>query len=369
MSDLVRPSSAGTRASLSRRVGSLDFTAHRCALVAIGWVFSGSPVCAQTDITATMQHEGRTRTYIVHLPPGFSADQPHPLVLALHPGLSSGASFQAISGWDAVSNARGIVVVYPNGGNTAGSTGQFSWNSWEFSGTPPNDVSFLSALIALVHTQYGTDPCRTYMTGFSSGAMMANSFVAAHSDQIAAIAPVSGGWITAYRGDTSPFDPSGPVPVWIWRGSNENFTTGAGGNARPRNEQDQEQLSFWVSHNAATLVGTTSEQLTYGLTRTYVTSTYAGNAPVRFTEVQGSSHVYQPGAADLIWNRFFSQIHAQSGACSPCPTDLSGDGSTNGVDLATLLGAWGAAGTADVSGDGIVNAVDLAMLLAAWGPC
>jgi poly(3-hydroxybutyrate) depolymerase len=36
------------------------------------------------------------------------------------------------------------------------------------------------------------------MTGFSNGAMMTKSFAAYRPDLVAAIAPVSGGWITAY---------------------------------------------------------------------------------------------------------------------------------------------------------------------------
>ena len=344
---------------------------RRLAFLIVASCLSAGPrAVAQVDIPSTMPYGGQTRSFIVHLPPGFSAETPHPLVLALHPALSSGPSFQASSGWDAVSDVHGVVVVYPTGGVPLGTKGKFGWNSWEFGGAAPDDLGFLAALIAAMHAEYGTDPCRTYLTGFSNGAMMANSFVALHADKVAAIAPVSGGWITAYGGDEAALDPSGPVPVWIWRGSNENFVTGVGDNARPRSQQDQEQRAFWVAHNAASLVTTVVEQLTYGTTRTYVTGIYAGDAPVRFTEVQGTGHVYQPGAADLIWNRFFSQTRSSADGCGPCPTDFDRDGLTGGSDLGVLLGAWGTAdATADLDGDGAVTAVDLGMLLASWGAC
>jgi len=56
-----------------------------------------------------------------------------------------------------------------------------------------------------------------------------------------------------------------------------------------------------------------------------------------------------------------------------CPTDLNGDGSTDGSDLGVLLGAWGSdAGTqsvADLNGDGSVDGVDLGAMLGAWGAC
>lgn len=347
-----------------RRIPLLAFI---CCLATVA---AATRASAQTDIPSTIQHGGATRSYIVRLPPGFSADQSRPLVMALHPAFSSAAQFKQSAGWDAVSDVEGLVVVYPNGGNPTGTSGSFTWNDWEFNGGAPDDVGFLAALIARIHAVYGTDPCRTYMTGFSNGAMMTNTFVAIHADKVAAIAPVSGGWITAYAGNESELSPSGPVPAWIWRGSNETFVTGVGANARSRTQQDQEQLAFWVQHNAATLVETTSEVLNYGVPRTYVTGIYAGNAPVRFTEVQGTGHVYQPGAADLIWNRFFSQIESGSGPCAPCATDINRDGATDGIDLGMLLGAWGTpSAAADFDGDGTVNGDDLGILLAAWGQC
>lgn len=56
----------------------------------------------------------------------------------------------------------------------------------------------------------------------------------------------------------------------------------------------------------------------------------------------------------------------------PCPADVNGDRVVNGVDLGTLLAAWGACpnGCAgDLNADGVVNGVDLGTLLAAWGSC
>jgi hypothetical protein len=152
--------------------------------------------------------------------------------------------------------------------------------------------------------------------------------------------------------------------------SDENFTTGTGASARPRSQQDQEQLAFWVANNKATFESAVTEQLTYGITRTYVTSKYMGAAPVWFTEVQGSSHVYQPGAADLVWTRFFSQIVSEATVCTPCPTDINGDGSVDGADLGMLPAAWGSADSAsDLDGNGSVGGADLGMRLAAWGGC
>ena len=55
---------------------------------------------------------------------------------------------------------------------------------------------------------------------------------------------------------------------------------------------------------------------------------------------------------------------------APCPTDLSGDGVTDGADLAELLSFWGPGESlVDFNGDGVVDGADLAQMLASWGPC
>ena len=163
---------------------------YRIALFfALCCVVATPHAAAQSNISASIQHGGVTRSFIVHLPPGFSTKVPSPLVMALHPASSSAAQFQSNSGWDAVADANRVVVVYPNGGNSVGTGGNFTWNGWEFTGAAPDDIGFLLTLIDHVHATYGTDACRTYMTGFSNGAMMTNSFVAAKAGKVAAIAP------------------------------------------------------------------------------------------------------------------------------------------------------------------------------------
>lgn len=55
--------------------------------------------------------------------------------------------------------------------------------------------------------------------------------------------------------------------------------------------------------------------------------------------------------------------------CGACPSDINGDGTTNGADLSIVLANWGGAGTGDLDHDGVVNGADLASTLAGWGAC
>jgi hypothetical protein len=47
--------------------------------------------------------------------------------------------------------------------------------------------------------------------------------------------------------------------------------------------------------------------------------------------------------------------------------DLNHDGHVNGLDMTTLLSAWGSSNVfADINRDGIVGGLDLAILLSGW---
>ncbi|MDA0214584.1 MAG: glycosyl hydrolase family 18 protein, partial [Planctomycetota bacterium] len=56
-------------------------------------------------------------------------------------------------------------------------------------------------------------------------------------------------------------------------------------------------------------------------------------------------------------------------AVSNCPADGNGDGSVDGSDLASMLGAWGQPSAYDINADGITDGSDLAVVLGAWGSC
>lgn len=63
------------------------------------------------------------------------------------------------------------------------------------------------------------------------------------------------------------------------------------------------------------------------------------------------------------------QIQLAAQNASPCPADITGDGTVNGADLAEILARWGQPGTGDFDEDGGVDGGDLTVVLGAWGPC
>ena len=122
---------------------------------------------------------GTSRNMLVYAPKNIEKNRP--LIIQMH-GYNQDAAYQKNAAkWEPVADTGRFVVVFPNGQNKA----------WDTGGD--KDLNFIKAIINEMNTKYGIDKKRVYVSGFSMGGMM--SYVVANkmSDQIAAIAPVSGG--------------------------------------------------------------------------------------------------------------------------------------------------------------------------------
>jgi poly(hydroxyalkanoate) depolymerase family esterase len=122
---------------------------------------------------------GTNRDMLVYAPKNIEKNRP--LIIQMH-GYNQDAAYQKNAAkWEPVADTGRFVVVFPNGQNKA----------WDTGGD--KDLNFIKAIINEMSNKYGIDKKRVYVSGFSMGGMM--SYVVANkmSDQIAAIAPVSGG--------------------------------------------------------------------------------------------------------------------------------------------------------------------------------
>ncbi len=151
-----------------------------------------------------LRFDGMVRSYRLHVPPEAATGKPLPLVLNLH-GSTQNAFLQEIqSGMDPSADKNGYLVAYPNGTRVSAvltpdpvaKQAQYSWNAGTCCGLPVthhvNDVGFLEDVIANVASRTPVDLRRVYVTGMSSGGMMAYAMAAEDSNHIAAIASVSG---------------------------------------------------------------------------------------------------------------------------------------------------------------------------------
>ncbi len=159
--------------------------------------------------------DGRTRSYVVHVPPGYLPEEPTSVVLAFHGAGLNARMMMLISGLNKKADEAGFVAVYPNGTGLANLV--LTWNS---GGLPesiterkPDDVAFTAALLDDLAEVVNVDAKRVYATGMSNGGMMCYRLAAELSDRIAAIAPVCG------TVAIEPWKPTRPMPVMHFHGT------------------------------------------------------------------------------------------------------------------------------------------------------
>jgi polyhydroxybutyrate depolymerase len=134
----------------------------------------------------TLEVDGRTREYLLHVPATGERRGPTPLVISLHGGGGHAGGVDAQSGWGVLAQREGFAVALPEG------VGE-SWNDGR--GDTPSeavrqgvdDVGFLAALIADVARRTPIDEGRVYMNGISNGGFMTARFACERAGLVSAI--------------------------------------------------------------------------------------------------------------------------------------------------------------------------------------
>lgn len=194
------------------------------------------------DHVRTLTVDGRMREYLVHVPPGSTADKEAPVVLAFHGGLSNARQMAHFCGLSDKANDVGFLAVYPNG--TGLTEGVLTWNAGNCCGYAQrqnvDDVAFVRALLDDLARVARVDARRVYATGMSNGGLMAYRLADELSDQIAAIAPVGGPM------GTETCKPARAVSVMHFHGTDDKFAPFDGG----KGERSVSQIHFFsVQHS------------------------------------------------------------------------------------------------------------------------
>lgn len=184
-------------------------------------------------------HDGRMRSYDLHLPPSYDGTTPFPLVFNFHGFTSSASGQRALSGMDATADANGFIVAYPEGIDS-------SWNGGACCGGAAaanvDDVGFTRAMLDDLSRRGCIDQRRVYATGMSNGGFMAHRLGCEASDIIAAIAPVA-----AVIGiDPGTCSPTRSVPVILFNGTQDPLVPFDGSTDFP---SVQDTVDGWSSRN------------------------------------------------------------------------------------------------------------------------
>ena len=171
----------------------------------------------------TLRVDGEEREYLLHVPKGYDATRPTPLVISLHAGALWPAHEMNLTRWNRLADEQNLIVVYPAGVPQLLRIVRV----WR---TEPADVAkdvrFIDALIDALTAEYNIDSMRIYADGMSNGGGMVFALSCRLSTRLAAVGMVAAAeqlppdWcgatpmpLIAFHGDADPLVPYGGGPL------------------------------------------------------------------------------------------------------------------------------------------------------------
>ncbi|MFD4258826.1 alpha/beta hydrolase family esterase [Streptomyces sp. NPDC058534] len=179
---------------------------------------SATPPATETprpgDQKAGLTWKGKQRHYTVHAPPGYTPSEQLPLVVVMHPYPADATYAAQLTGFNAKADKERFLVAYPNGMNQG-------YNALICCGDE-DDVGFIGAMTDRLVDTWNANPRRIYATGISNGADMSFKLAVELPGTLAAIAPVSGGYIGA-PAENPTYMPKTPVSVATFVGGLDGY--------------------------------------------------------------------------------------------------------------------------------------------------
>jgi polyhydroxybutyrate depolymerase len=177
-----------------------------------------STALAVGDSTRTIQSGGSKRTYVLHVPTGYTGSKAVPLLVDFHPHGSTGPDWRKSSPYLKLADADGVISTFPSGIG--------DWNVGPCCADGVDDVGFAKDMIKEIKGLACIDGKRVYAAGFSMGGGMTN-YVACHAaDVFAAFAPAAFDLLQEIVTDCKP---GRPITVAAFRGTADPYVPYAGG--------------------------------------------------------------------------------------------------------------------------------------------
>lgn len=163
------------------------------SLVFTTFLMMSRPVSATQAVTTGDQPGsfsvvGLKRTYLLHIPPAYNGQATFPLVIVLHGTSKRGADAAKITGFSAIADREGFIVVYPD------SLTLENTHRWVIRDTEGHyDAAFIEALIDKLQSTLQIDSRRIYVAGMSNGGYFTYALACTLTGKFASIATVIGG--------------------------------------------------------------------------------------------------------------------------------------------------------------------------------
>jgi poly(hydroxyalkanoate) depolymerase family esterase len=313
---------AGTATITAEFKGSSSFTASNSIPV-------NQVVGTGTTTAPTLVYDGVTRYYQVFVPTVLPANPP--LLLMLHGTYFDTPPYNPSTadwGWESVADQYGFILVQPASTYNP-KTGQWNWNSYFMDsafapgegGTCteppatgcPDDAGFLRQLITNLTSQYNVDPDRIFVTGFSSGAQMAERVGVELSDIVAAIAPTSGQLVGQEIPPPGlPGNAAAPIAVQEWHGTADtglppcNYGVTVYSGVKFTLDTVDDTFNYWVQQNDCANLQTkqplcTDGSATPNLAGNLATDCKASNVEVQFIWEEGIGHSWRAQNNPARW--------------------------------------------------------------------
>jgi polyhydroxybutyrate depolymerase len=244
---------------------------HQCLLAAcISALLFLAPLGAQ-ETQEKVTVDDVSRTFTVHLPKGYDAQQHYPVVILLHGRNQDADDMARLTHFNQlVADKDGIIAVYPNAargqwnigvrpeqpsmgmgrsggghrGGWGGGGGGYPGGGGGYPGggrrggqtpddtktkpEPADDVAFLNEMLDQLALKYSVDTHRIYAAGLGEGGFMALRAGCSIADRVAAVVAVS-----AALPKTMICLPSRPVPALFMAGTDDPIVPDNGGTYKP----------------------------------------------------------------------------------------------------------------------------------------
>lgn len=198
-------------------------------------------------------YRGTPRSYLTYVPASYDADQPTPLVIALHGRPGNGGGYAFITDFNAVAEEEGFIVVYPDGMSREWNYIGDLWNIPGYSLAERDDISFLVTLIDDLSIDLNIDRSRVYLNGFSNGGFMTQRMACEVPDVFAAFAAIGSLFQPEFHDNGC--DESLPTPILLMHGTDDisipwsGLTMVNGSQVIQTSLSAQETAAYWVVHN------------------------------------------------------------------------------------------------------------------------